>query len=598
MLPRRFFKHRSIRRQLVVGVALVHAVLMTIFVGDLFLQQRQYLQQRHLQSATGLVQGIARHATGDLMSGDLVALQEIINGFIDYPDMRYAAILDTDGKVLAHTQVEHVGQMMSDPITQAMLKGPHVGRALVDDQDALDVATPIVWEGHLLGWVRFAAGWEGISGQLRQVAREGLLYGIGAIAVGVLLAMVMARRTTHRLYHLLQVAEATKAGRRDLRGEADSVNEVGRLAASFNAMLDVLSEREKALQQANHELEDRVEQRTAALAESEATQRAILEQANDAFVSTDVDGRVVTWNRMAETIFGWRRDEALGRRLVELIVPVEARTTHEGRLAHYLAGGDGTAPNRRTELRACRRDGSEFPIELSMRTRLTTTGETFFDGFVRDITERKALQQQLEEQAQQDSLTGLPNRRALMKMLPSAMARAQRSQQAMAVLFLDLDGFKGINDSHGHDAGDKVLRDFADRLKTQMRSVDTVARLAGDEFVVIAEGLSHPNDATTVAEKILQAATTPFDLADGVRACLSSSIGIRSWAPGETSDASELLTQADDAMYQAKHRGKGRFVHWRPAVLAGWQVPGGAASSATVSASREATHALPELALQ
>jgi len=575
MLTRWFSKQRSIRRQLIVGVALVHAVLMTIFVADLVMKQRDFLSQRLLNRATSLVQGIARQATADLMSGDVAALQEIISGYTDYPEIRYAAILDPDGKVLAHSQQEHVGQFMVDPITLAMLKGPHTGRALVDDADVLDVATPIVWQGHLLGWVRFAAGWDAISAQLREVARQGLLYGLGAIAVGVLLAMVMARGTTRRLYGLLQVAEATKAGRRDLRGEADSVNEVGRLAGSFNAMLDELGEREKALERVNHELEARVEQRTAALADSESTQRAILEQANDAFVSIDARGCVVTWNRMAEATFGWLSEEAIGRPLGELIIPPSARSAHDKGLANYLVSGQSSVVNQRTELNAYRRDGSEFPIELSMRVRHAGSGEVFFDAFLRDITERKALQQQLEAQAQQDSLTGLPNRRALMGTLPLAMARAQRNRQAMAVLFLDLDGFKGVNDRHGHEAGDKVLREFAQRLQDQMRVVDTVARLAGDEFVIIAEGLGHADDAKTVAAKVLHAATIPFDLG-GAHAHLSSSIGIRLYDAGDEIAASDLLTQADDAMYQAKRDGKGCWRVWQPAPAAASQGDSGA----------------------
>lgn len=173
-----------------------------------------------------------------------------------------------------------------------------------------------------------------------------------------------------------------------------------------------------------------------------------------------------------------------------------------------------------------------------------------------DITSRKQLELELEQQARQDPLTSLPNRRALLEALPQAMARANRQQQPMALMFMDLDGFKAVNDQWGHDAGDEVLRQFARRIQHQVRETDSVYRLAGDEFTLIVESLHQPQDeAEQIAGKICAATTEPFDLGK-TQAYLSTSIGIALYYPGQLRNADRLLAAADQAMYQAKHSGK------------------------------------------
>ncbi|WP_341938340.1 bifunctional diguanylate cyclase/phosphodiesterase [Marinimicrobium sp. C2-29] len=169
-----------------------------------------------------------------------------------------------------------------------------------------------------------------------------------------------------------------------------------------------------------------------------------------------------------------------------------------------------------------------------------------------DITARKELERNLKYQATHDLLTGLPNRGALMEILSGAIARAERSGEAVALLFLDLDGFKGVNDTHGHLVGDEVLRLFSRRLKDAVRTSDTVARLSGDEFVIIAEQLKNASaDALRIAEKVLNANSTPLPVAGGLM--LKTSIGValhRGHCGAET-----LLTRADAAMYSAKQQG-------------------------------------------
>ncbi|MCW7540649.1 diguanylate cyclase [Aquabacterium sp. A7-Y] len=560
-------QRRSFRVRLAAGVALVHAVLMALFVAHLVIGQQRFLHERHVQRSMSLTQGIAQHAVNDLLSADLAAAQEIIQGFVSYPELRYAAVLDPTGRIVAHTQLTRVGMYMTDRETRRMLDGPLTAAVLVDDGQVLDVAAPVLWKGKLLGWVRFAAGMEGVNEQLHKVTIEGLGLAALAVALGVVLAVWMARSTTRGLYDLIKVADATGRGDRNVRAAAEH-NEIGRLGASFNEMLDALAARENELRAANQELESRVEQRTAALGESEEALVAILEQANDAFVSVSDDGRVVNWNRAAEQTFGWSRQEAIGAPLAELIMPPEMRGMHPGWMRRYLEHGGATRMvDRRAELKGWRRDGTTFPVEVAVRVRNRRDGTRFFDAFMRDISERKSLEAQLQALAMEDALTMLPNRRAALLAIPPAQARAIRSNRKIAILYLDLDGFKAVNDRLGHPAGDEVLRSFARRVKVCVRASDLVARLGGDEFVVLLEGVTDAADVRHVAAKIIDAGSRPYPLGAAI-AEISVSAGVRIVDNAEEGDPADLLADADEALYGAKRAGKCRAHVWEPSTPA------------------------------
>lgn len=565
MIRWQWLRESSIRRQLIVTVALVHAVLMTVFVTDLVVRQRAFLHDEHVVRSSRLAEGLARQVSSAVMAGDLVAQQEAVSALRAYPDLNYAFIVDRAGHVLAHTDAARIGQYIADSASLSTLRQGERTRVVVDTAQAVDVITPVQWQGRTIGWIRFGTSLRSVDSGLRNVVRTGLGFAALAIALGTLLAWWTANRLTRRLHALLRVADATRDGRRDLRAQPSSVYEIRRLSESFNGMLDALSTHEIALAQANDELEARIHDRTGELAESVATTRAILEQANDAFISIDAGARVVEWNAMAETTFGWSRDEAMGCPLTELIIPAQQHVAHQRGMQHYLATGEGTVVGKRVELMARTRAGHEIPVEMSTRAR-HRGAQLYFDAFLRDISKRRALEASLEQQALQDALTGLPNRRSLLDMLPRAMQRSDRSGKALALLFLDLDGFKQVNDTLGHHAGDRVLQEFARRARGSVRSVDEVARLAGDEFVVVAESLNTPlTDAYKVAAKIQRACEAPFELDDGFQR-LSVSIGIALYEPASGVDPGTLLLRADRAMYRSKGAGRSLSTLWKPEV--------------------------------
>ncbi|MFJ3316672.1 diguanylate cyclase domain-containing protein [Herbaspirillum huttiense] len=331
---------------------------------------------------------------------------------------------------------------------------------------------------------------------------------------------------------------------------------------SLNESLEQrVAERTSRLHETASALQEALDQQQAnqiQLEESAAELRAILENAQDAFIAADEQGRVVEWNRQAELLLGWPRDQAMGRDMAELIIPPDMRAAHNRGMAQFLKDGTSVVINNRIELQAQHHDGHELPIEITVGHVKRQSGHLFI-AFLHDITERLAFRDQMRELALTDVLTSLPNRRAFSDRLPEGMMRARRADQLLALFFMDIDGFKGVNDRYGHEAGDELLVEFARRLQHSVRDVDTVARLAGDEFVVILENLQTQEDALMVAQKILNTIREPFQLTHST-VNISSSIGVAVYQPNLDGEVGpeELLSMADKAMYAAKRLGKNR----------------------------------------
>jgi diguanylate cyclase (GGDEF)-like protein/PAS domain S-box-containing protein len=283
--------------------------------------------------------------------------------------------------------------------------------------------------------------------------------------------------------------------------------------------------------------------------------RAVIEASVDAFVGMDAAGHITDWNIAAQEMFGWSAHDVLGTPLADRIVPADQRTRHLDGVRRWLAGGDvGALPRGRRELTAVRRDGSAFPVEVAV-TAVTEGGEVRFKAFVRDITKRKRYEEELARRAVTDPLTGLANRRYFVSQLDAALDRLDRRDGTVAVLFIDLDRFKVINDSLGHAAGDRLLVALADRMRQVLRPTDTLARFGGDEFALVCEDLGGERDAAALADRLLEVLRQKVYL-DGRGVVVDVSIGIALTSSAE-GPAEDLLRDADAAMYRAKGRGGG-----------------------------------------
>ena len=309
---------------------------------------------------------------------------------------------------------------------------------------------------------------------------------------------------------------------------------------------DDITERNKDAEQHRARMEDRY--------------RALLEAAPDAMVVVNEGGEIVLLNVQAEKQFGYRRDELVGQKVTDIIptgfaerLVADALRSAEEALAQQMGTG--------MELTGRRKDGSGFPIEILLSPLESAEG-TLVTAAIRDITERKKADAQMIHWAQHDFLTDLPNRFLLNDRIDQAIAWALRHGKQIAVLFLDLDGFKYINDSLGHSIGDRLLQSIAKRLEQCVRAPDTVSRQGGDEFVVLLSEEEHWEDAAIVAGRMLQSvadahAINQHDLH------VTASIGVSVY-PDDGMDAETLVKNADTAMYNAKENGRQSYQFFKP----------------------------------
>ena len=296
--------------------------------------------------------------------------------------------------------------------------------------------------------------------------------------------------------------------------------------------------------------------------QSEARFASLVQHSSDLITVLGQDATVIYQSPSSERVLGYLPEELIGTRFDQLLVPGE-----EGRLLHLLSDGSGfaTGEGEALECMLRHRDGSSRQFEI-LYTNLFD--DEHVQGIVlngRDVSERKRFEQQLAHQAFHDPVTGLPNRALFVDRVRHRLARSRRDNGGMAVMFLDLDDFKTINDSLGHAAGDQVLQAVGQRLAATLRASDTVARFGGDEFAVLLEEVASVQEAADTAERIMEAIGQPVALA-GKELTLHCSMGISVLDDDSPADADELLRDADAAMYIAKRDGKDGYRLFEPAM--------------------------------
>ncbi|MBK9704703.1 MAG: diguanylate cyclase [Betaproteobacteria bacterium] len=302
-----------------------------------------------------------------------------------------------------------------------------------------------------------------------------------------------------------------------------------------------------------------------ALYEERERAQVTLNSIGDAVASTDLQGRVTYLNVVAERMTGWSREEAAGIPFDTVFRIVDAATRKVAASPMALAIRENTTVGLNPNCVLVRRDGVEAAIEDSAapihdrRGRVTGAVMVF-----RDVSEARALARQMSHLAQHDSLTDLPNRALLKDRLTQAIALAHRRGTKLAVLFLDIDRFKSVNDSLGHDIGDRLLQSVAGRLLSCVRSSDTVSRQGGDEFVILLSEVTDARDAGLGAEKILAALGAPHRI-DRHDLQVTASIGVVTY-PDDGADVETLLKHADRAMYRAKDDGRNGYRCFKPGV--------------------------------
>lgn len=296
-----------------------------------------------------------------------------------------------------------------------------------------------------------------------------------------------------------------------------------------------------------------------ALRDSEKRFRAILENAPIGISVVSLEGRFTLVNRSLCEIVGYEKEE------LEMLTFQEI-THHddlEANLANVQRLLDGSATSYHMEKRYVRKDQRIVWTQLTSSVVKDAAGTPLYlVAQIEDITDRRRSREQILQLAYYDALTGLPNRRLLKDRLRQLLAKAKRFQCSLALMFLDLDNFKQVNDTLGHDVGDELLKVVAGRLQACVRAMDTVCRQGGDEFIIVLSEISQPGDAGIVANKIINAINEPVTLNENDLR-ITISIGIAVYPVNGTDDAKELMKKADIAMYEGKKNGRNRFAFYQ-----------------------------------
>ncbi|MGZ5201808.1 MAG: EAL domain-containing protein [Telluria sp.] len=303
-----------------------------------------------------------------------------------------------------------------------------------------------------------------------------------------------------------------------------------------------------------------VSDRTTRLRDREARLQAILDNAADAIVTVDHAGLIISGNAATARLFGYPAEHLPALPFDALVpaTPGEDAAALLARLAHAPA-------DERDDIQGVNARGQRFPLSVAVSRVLLPT-EHLFVCILHDLSEHYRSQERIYHLAHFDVLTGLENRFALRQRLDEQLAHARRAGEPLAVLFIDLDHFKKINDSFGHHAGDQLLVAASTRMKDLLRDVDTLGRLGGDEFVIVLGGPLTPDSVSAVAVRLVESLAQPYTL-DGATVHSGASVGVALY-PSDAEDGAMLLRYADTAMYAAKHAGRGNFQFFSPSMNA------------------------------
>lgn len=716
----------SIQRQLALIFGSVSLLMMLILVGLLLKQQQDFLNDYTIRRANALANGLAHSSSSWVLANDVVGLSEVLQGYIDTPNLDRAFIISKQGEVLASTHPQEVGLFAIDSISLGLLTKPPTLQLLIANTSMIDVAAPIMVDNRQIGWVRVELNQQSTRANLRSA----LLNSLEFIAITAFIVLVtstlLAKGMTRRLRQLISVAQHCASGDRNIRASVQRNDEISDLAQNINYMLDTLTHSEQQLDRLNHVYAAWTESVTVIVRETDETtllnriceilvekidfrlvfigliddnndwitvvassdwqssylanlkisvnparpegqgalgrairtqsaqifndflsnpntmpwqeaarteaicasaafplmragkviggisvysqevnyfntdiitllsglaadvsfaldnfdheqQRqqaetelalaaSVFENSQEGIFITNADKAIVRVNKAFSLLTGYTAEEIIGNSHYHQLPISEQQNA-----AFYQSMWEqvDTQGYWQDEIINYRKDGSSYPEWLTI-TRVTDKKDktTHYVGIFVDITEHKLNEERIHKLAFYDVLTQLPNRRLLIERLHSALVASQRNHHYGVLMFMDMDRFKILNDTHGHSLGDQLLVEVSNRIVGCLREQDTVARLGGDEFVIMLEELAEDSEtATLIAQrlgnKILHALNQPYflhyvdaqDHALSIEHHASASIGMKLFQ-GTQINSDDLLKQADMAMYQAKQAGR------------------------------------------
>jgi diguanylate cyclase (GGDEF)-like protein/PAS domain S-box-containing protein len=549
---------------------------------------KREMTREYESKALALAGSMAESDIVTILSRDAGSVQARIDQYRQIAGVSYVLVADEHGEILAHTFVPDV-----PPAVRALVSKTHdlpgdeyiLRDIAYDGRRYLHVARPIL--SGLAGYVHIGMDSEIIATNIREAVVEQQLVTLVLFAASLIIAFIFIMNISKPLNLLAEYAGRVANKDFDSVPEINSHDEVGQLAHAMRSMAWHISElvgnleervrsKTQELKEARDALKQKVESRTSellrantqlkieiaerkvigeALRKAERKYRTIFENALEGIYQTSPSGRFLSANPSLARILGFKSaDELMGS-----VYDIGTQMYMEPlRRKEFLRLIEETGEVKNFVSKVRRRDGRIIWISENARRISDSDGAVLcYEGSVEDITLRKKAEDQLKRQAFHDPLTGLPNRALFLDHLRMAMERGRRRKHLFAVIYMDLDRFKVINDSLGHETGDELLRNVARVLEKCGRTVDTIARFGGDEFAILLEEISAPRDTIAIARRILEGVRQPFTI-NGNEVFTSASLGIVLKTDGYDRPEA-LLRDADTAMYRAKEHGKARF---------------------------------------
>ncbi|MBA6251098.1 MULTISPECIES: EAL domain-containing protein [unclassified Colwellia] len=523
----------SLHRQLIVGMTLTVTLMMGLFVWNIIHHAQTVKIEQYKVQAVALADSLSTSSAIWVASRDFSGLQDIVDGVSRYPDLKHAIVLDPRGQVMAHTEKDKVGLY----ITELPKENEHQTVHLTTN--IIDVTKAIILADRKIGWVRIGLDRKPFVDQIAKIKTNGFYYALITILLGTLITTLASHYLTRRLFTIQKVANKVQAGANHLRVNMQGTDEAALLARQFDRMLDSLTQREMQLA---------------------------------SFYSLDLVGLAITspergWisvNNCLCNMLEYSEQELQKMTWAELTHPDDLETDIQQFNNIFSNKVEGYS----LEKRFISKTGKVITTMLVVRCVRKIDGSVdYVMAMVADISQQKADAIKIEQLAFYDPLTQLPNRRLLSDRLKQALTFSARRHLYGAVLFLDLDDFKTLNDTQGHDIGDILLKEVAKRLTACVRDTDTVSRFGGDEFVILLEGLNcnrmtAEEETKVVAGKILDKINEPYKMANYTHVG-TISIGATLFF-GHELTIEELLKQADIAMYETKNDGRNALCFFEP----------------------------------
>ena len=566
-------KPPGIRSRILLAALLPAALLAVVLSATFIFDLVNDLDTAHRQRAEALMRQVVADSEYGLFSGNQEALQAVVDRVKLENDVRSVTIVGADGHVFVragHAGYGKPGRFdgqrseSTDQKTQTLLLaqpilGSHL--ALADFYSSAAPPGPV-----RLGEAVLELSTASVQQRRYQLMLTGILTTLGGLLFGGLLAVRLSRGVIQPIVEVGKVVERIGRGELSARVATSDNSSLHRLEEGVNQMA-------ARIESGQEELQRRIAEATAELSvkkeEAELTAQAlsqlnnelvtIMEANPDILYVINLDGRLTKWNSSFEKFCGLTHEQMMHRKATEFVWKEDQGAVIKG-IADVFEKGSASI-----EVRFVRHDGARVPYLCNGVVLKDPGGRMIgFTGTGRDISERKDSEDKIWHHANFDLLTDLPNRRMFHDRLEQELKKAHRTRLPLELMFLDLDRFKEVNDTLGHDVGDILLKDAAERLKNCVREIDTVARLGGDEFTVVMGELEDQGSVERVAQEILKKFAEPFQLG-AETAYISASIGITLY-PEDGNGVDELLKNADQAMYAAKSQGRNRYSYFTPSM--------------------------------